>query len=265
MSMRDFWDIVRDVIQQSDVVIEVIDARMPRETRNRKAERMVKMARKPLIIVANKQDLIEPQAEKKYRKTLRGKATCIFVSTRNRRRITYLKKKILELGKKRTKSRSRRKRRIRVGVIGYPNTGKSSLINAIAGQKKARVAAKPGFTRGIQWINAEPNIRLLDTPGVIPLREKDEIRQALMGALDISKIQDPMMVAKRIVGIFLEQNKEAFEEKYGIEIGEKTFQGIVREVGQVRHMFKKGGKIDKRRVYLTIINDWQKGDLLLKG
>jgi hypothetical protein len=259
--MRDFWRIVREVIEQSDVVIEVLDARMPHKTRNRKAERMVKMHRKPLIIVVNKRDLITSEIAKEHRKSLKKVGNCIFISTKNKRGISSLKREIMKIGQR----RRRKKGRVRVGVIGYPNTGKSSLINALAGRNKARVAAKPGFTRGVQWINAGENIRLLDTPGVIPLGERDEVRQALIGVLDVSKIRDPMVVAKRIVELFLEQNKDALEEKYGIEIGEKSFSGIVREIGRVRHMLKKGGKIDLRRVYLTIINDWQKGELLLKG
>ncbi|MBD3155446.1 MAG: GTPase [Candidatus Aenigmarchaeota archaeon] len=259
MSMRDFWRIVREVIEESDVVIEVLDARMPHETRNRKAERMVKMYKKPLIMVVNKRDLIGAEVANNHRKSLSKVTKCIFISTKKNRGISSLKKEILKL-----KDRKPHYRRIRVGIIGYPNTGKSSLINAIAGKRKARVAAKPGFTRGVQWINAGDDIRLLDTPGVIPLGETNEVRQALMGVLDSSKIRDPMMVAKRIISLFLEQNKEALEKKYGIEVGEKSFNGIVREIGEVRHMLKKGGKIDLRRVYLVIINDWQKGELLLK-
>jgi len=258
MSMRDFWDIVRDVIEQSDVVIEVLDARMPEQTRNRKVERIVKIARKPLVFAVNKSDLITTETQKKYREILQKTAPCLFVSCRNRIGITFLKRKVFEIAKKRSH------RWVNIGVIGYPNTGKSSLINALAGRKKAKVGSKPGFTRGVQWISAGPGIRLLDTPGVIPFSETNEIKQALTGVLDPSKIQDPEDVAKKIVQIFLNENKYALEKLYKVEIGNKRFNSIIREIGMTRNMLKKGGVIDIRRVYLVIINDWQKGRLLLK-
>jgi len=264
MSMRNFWDIVMEVIEESDVVIEVLDARMPEETRNRKAEKLVKLSRKPLIIVVNKVDMITSKTVKKHREFLEKIAPTMFVSTRNRRGITSLKRKVFEITKKGSRGNLSRWNMISIGVIGYPNTGKSSLINALAGRKKAKVGAKPGWTRGIQWISAGPGIRLVDTPGVIPLRQKDEVKQALIGVLDSSKIKDPEMVAKKIVRMFIDQDKSALEKLYGFEIGNKRFNRIIREIGTVRHMLKKGGVIDIHRVYLTIINDWQKGKLLLR-
>ncbi len=260
MSMRDFWDIVREVIEQSDVVIEVLDARMPEQTRNRKVEKMVKIARKPLVFAVNKSDLITTKTQKKYREILQQTALCMFVSCRNRKGISFLKRKVFEIAKKRSRHW------INIGVIGYPNTGKSSLINALAGRKKAKVGAKPGFTRGVQWISAGPGIRLFDTPGVIPFSEfrNDEIKQALIGVLDPSKIEDPEDVAKKIVQIFLNENKSALEKLYKVEIGNKRFNAIINEIGTVRNMLKKGGVIDTHRVYLVIINDWQKGKLLLR-
>ena len=259
MSMRDFWDIVREVIEQSDVVIEVLDARMPEQTRNRKVERIVKIARKPLVFAVNKSDLITTKTQKRYREILQQTAPCLFVSCRDRKGITFLKRKVFEIAKKRSRHW------INIGVIGYPNTGKSSLINALAGRRKAKVGAKPGFTRGVQWISAGPGIRLLDTPGVIPFSENNEIKQALTGVLDPSKIEDPEDVAKKIVQIFLNENESALEKLYKIEIGNKQFNGIINEIGTVRNMLKKGGVIDTHRVYLVIINDWQKGKLLLKN
>jgi len=258
MSMRDFWDIVREVIEQSDVVIEVLDARMPEQTRNRKVEKMINIARKPLIFAVNKSDLITTKTQKKHREILQKTAPSVFVSCRNRRGITFLKRKVFEIAKKRSR------RWVNIGVIGYPNTGKSSLINALAGRKKAGVGAKPGFTRGVQWISAGPGIRLLDTPGVIPFSENNEIKQALTGVLDSSKIKYPEDVVEKIVQIFLNENKSALEKFYNIEIGKKQFNDIINEIGTIRNMLKKGGSVDIHRVYLTVINDWQKGKLLLK-
>ncbi len=259
MTMQDFWDVVGRVIQESDVVIEVLDARMPEETANRRAENLTRISRKPLILAVNKSDLITMRTVKKHRVILQRIAPCVFVSCKNRRGITFLKKKVFEVVKKRS-----HRRLISVGVIGYPNTGKSSLINALAGRKKAIVGSKPGLTRGVQWISGGPGIRLIDTPGIVPLSEGDETKKALIGIIDSSKLYDPEGVAMEIVKILLKGDKEVLEKVYGIEIRTRRFNDIVSKIGRVRGMFRKGGVVDERRVYLTIIEDWQKGKLLLK-
>ena len=92
----------------------------------------------------------------------------------------------------------------------------------------------------------------------------DEVEKSLMDVLDPSKIDDPEAVAREIVQMFLVSNKKSLESFYKIEIGNNEFDKIVEEIGKVRKMLKKGGKVDKRRVYITMINDWQKGKLLLK-
>jgi hypothetical protein len=258
MTMEDFWEIVEEVIRESDVVVEVLDARMPEETRNSKAERLVRLYRKPLIFVANKMDLISSRTMKKYQKLLRETAPCIFVSIRSHRGVTFLKRKIFEIAKKRSRGKV-----IKVGVIGYPNTGKSSLINALAGKRKAAVGSKPGVTRGLQWIGGGPNMRLTDTPGVIPMTEEDEVKKALIGVIDPPKLSDPEGVALEIVKIFLEGDKEILEKTYNIKIAEDEPEEILEKIALARNMLKKGGVVDVDRVCFTVINDWQKGKLLL--
>ncbi|MEM5792923.1 MAG: GTPase [Candidatus Aenigmatarchaeota archaeon] len=256
MTMENFWDIVEQVIKESDLVLEVIDASMPERTRNKKAEIMVKKQKKKLIVVFNKSDLVEFRNLIKYKKKFEREVPCVFVSSRDRKGITLLKRKIFELVKKRS-----RDDKIKIGVIGYPNTGKSSLINALAGKKKAGVSSKPGFTRGFQWINAGSGLMLIDTPGVIPLNEEDEINNALIGVIDPSKIEDLEGVARNIFEIFSKNNRERFEKFYEVKIKDRDFEEIVNEMGLKMGMLKKGGIVDENRVYLRIIEDWQKGRL----
>jgi len=261
MLMKNFWELVEKVIEESDVIIEVLDARMPDITRNKKAENLVKLAKKSLIFVLNKSDLIPEKLAKDYRDELRKISPCISVSTRERHGITLLKKKMFEMVKKRS-----RQEFVKVGVIGYPNTGKSSIVNSLAGRKKARVGSRAGQTKGLQWIRISSNMGLIDTPGIVPsTNEDDEVKHALIGALNPSKINDPEIVARKIVEMFVVVDKEHFENFYKINIGDKDFEEIISEIGKSRNMLKKGGVIDERRVYITMIHDWQKGRLLLKG
>ncbi len=262
MSMKDFWSIVEGIIEESDLVVEVLDARMPELTRNRKAEELVRLAEKPLILVMNKADLVPEKITKQHRQALDKIFPCVSVSSRERRGITFLKRKIFEIVKK----RSRPGEFLKVGVIGYPNTGKSSLINALAGRRKAKAGPRPGQTRGFQWVRVSSDMGLVDTPGIIHLTEEDsEVKHALIGALDPSKIADPEPVARKIVALLLDSNKKGLESSYKIRIGNKNFTEIVNEIGKARNMLKKGGKIDENRVYIALINDWQRGKLLLKS
>ncbi|MFH1229342.1 MAG: GTPase [Candidatus Aenigmatarchaeota archaeon] len=258
MSMSGFWDIVESVINNSDFVIEVIDARMPEMTRNEHAEDLVRKKGKKLIIVANKSDFLSKEAADLYKKNVKD-VPFFFVSIRNRKGVTALKRKLFKIIEKRKNDSL-----INIGVIGYPNTGKSSLINALCGRRAIIAGSRPGTTRCDQLVKMSSNIMLIDTPGVIPLSDCDETKQMLMNSLDPSDAKRIDLAATEIVRIFLEQNRKTFEGMYSVKTDGKSFEEIVEEIGKSKKMLIKGGKVDARRVCLKIIDDWQKGNMLLK-
>lgn len=259
MGMENFWKIVEDIVNRSDYVIEVIDARMIELTRNKRLEKMVERTGKKLIIVANKSEFVSEEIIKKYRKKFKD-IPFFFVSTKERKGIFRFKKKLFEMIEKKTTSFM-----IDIGVVGYPNTGKSSLINALCGKRKLRIGSKPGRTVGYQWIRLGNNIRFIDSPGVIPVSDEDEVNQLLMNVLDPANADNIEDAAKEIVRMFLKNNRKALEKLYNIDTSGKGFIKIVKEIGKVKKMLAKGGIIDERRVYLKIIDDWQKGKLLMKN
>lgn len=263
MSMRHFWSILKRVVGESDAVIEVLDARMPHLTRNAKAEAIVEESGKPLILALNKVDLVSDATAKKHKRELDKEHPTVFVSSRKRFGVSILKRKVFEILKK--GSSLNVGKRLHIGVIGYPNTGKSSLINALAGRNKAPTGPRPGQTRGQQWVRLAENMYLIDTPGVIPLTEEDsELKHALIGSMDPSKIEDLEDVAREIVGIFSQGSMRPLERLYGINAGKKEFEELIEEIGRSRNLLRKGGKVDENRVYFTLINDWQRGKLLLQ-
>ncbi len=255
--MENYWSIVQAVIQESDVVIEVIDARLPDETRNRKIEDMIKHARKSMIIAVNKSDLITGEMKKQISDDFKFKRH-VFVVTKTKEGIERLREMINE-----ATERKRHRRIINVGIVGYPNTGKSSLINALTGRSKARISAVAGFTRGIQWIAGDSNFRFLDTPGVIPFTEKDEIQQALMCIIDPSKLVNPDLAAMKIIDLFVQYSKKYFEIFYNISIGDEDSLEILFKIGRKKNFLKKGNEVDDVRTAHMIIYDWQRGKLLL--
>jgi hypothetical protein len=255
--ISDFWKILDNVIYQSDVLLEVADARMPDLTRNKKLENIIQRKRKTFILVLNKSDLITKKMRDDFLKNSRLRKV-VFVSCKKRADIIALKKMIFNLSRNKPHWD-----KIRVGVVGYPNTGKSSIINSLTGRSAAKTSPIAGLTRGIQWVRGKSNLMFLDSPGVIPLYEKDEAEQALMSAIDPDKLQDPGMAAMMIIQLFLDNNRKNLEKFYGVKVETDDTLEILLEIGKKRNFLWKGGKIDERRTALTIIKDWQRGNLLL--
>ena len=257
MAMEKYWKNVEAVIRQSNVVLEVIDARIPDLTRNERIEEITKRQRKPLIIVVNKCDLITEEMRDRILDDFKFKKF-VLVATKTRYGIQKLKDMINELVKKR-----RRQKIINVGIVGYPNTGKSSLINTLSKKSKTRISSIAGFTRGIQWIAGDENLRFLDTPGVIPFSMKDEIQQALISIIDPNKLVNPDLVAMRIIDLFVKFNKKYFENFYNIIINDEDSLEIIFKIGRKKNFLKKGSEVDDSRTAIMIIYDWQRGKLLL--
>ncbi len=244
MANKHFWNLVYSVIDQSDVVLEVLDARLINETRNRRIEEIIKRDNKKLIHVINKVDMINIKDLKPKLKELTNP---VFVSSKQRLGTTILKKKIMSVGQK---------DEIVVGVVGYPNTGKSSVINAIAGHKKARTSPTSGFTRGIQKVKASDRIMLLDTPGVIPVEDQDVIRHCLIGSKNPQAVKEPDLVAIYLIT----ELKGKVEACYGVEPTdnpEETLANIAKKINR----WKKHGLPDIDGVSRTIIMDWQRGKI----
>jgi hypothetical protein len=257
VSMRDFWKAADKVIDQSDVLLEVVDARMPYLTRNRNVENRIARNGKSFILVLNKADLIT----KKMRNDIVERAMSkkvIFVSCRKRIGIAELRRMIFAISAK-----HRRGGRINVGVVGYPNTGKSSVINTLTGRSAAKTSPVAGVTRGVQWISGGDDILYLDTPGVVPPDKKDEAERAMMSVIDPEKLEEPDLAAMKIIQMFLDNDRHGLERFYGVAAGTGEALDILLEIGMKKNFLSKGGKVDMVRTSLRVIMDWQRGRLLL--
>ncbi len=248
---QSFWKTTKTVIYDCDLVLLVMDARFPHETLNKEIIEKIKFGKKQVIFVLNKSELVT----KKFEEIPLPKEMKHYVwfSALKHYGVHQLRKKILSLT---------RKRPVLVGVVGYPNTGKSSLINCLTQRHAAGVSAKSGFTKGMQKVKVSKDILLFDTPGVLPYKIKDEEGYALVAAVDASKVKDPDVVAMLILDKFKEAHSSGIEHFYGITIKEdlvETLEDLARRLNYL----KKGGLPDFMRASRKLVDDWQRGKLKL--
>ena len=250
--------IAHKIINECDIILAVLDARNPEGTRNKNLEDKIKESNKKLIYVLNKADLVPIKILEKWKGIIKNEnpeASVVFVSSKHKKGTKILRddiKKYLQLkGIKEGK----------VGVVGYPNVGKSSLINALTGKKSAASGLVAGLTKGEQWIKLTKNIKLLDTPGVIEPKDEDEL--VMIGALRYEKIENPVEPAIKIL-----KNLYAFDENivknyYNIEINnmEDINEEFIEKIGKKLNYLGKNGIIDMKRTAKSIIKDYQDGKL----
>jgi ribosome biogenesis GTPase A len=254
--MTSYKVLVNDVIKKADVLLEVIDARFPDETRNSEVEREIIRLKKPFIIVINKCDLVSKEKLDKTKARLSRIAPTVFVSSKDRSGTTLLRHQILA-------SACIKGRDILVGTLGYPNVGKSSVINGVTGRHRASTSPISGHTKGVQHVDAGSRIMFMDTPGVIPFDEHDEYVQGLLGIKDATHLQDPTGIALRIIEKLLAENKAALESFYNVTIEEQSSYSVLEVIGKKCNFLQKKGEVDEMRTAIRIINDWQSGQLLI--
>jgi|Deesub1362B_J571_1020462.scaffolds.fasta_scaffold00012_15 hypothetical protein len=258
MKQRKAWAIVKEVIDEADIVIEVVDARDPLGTRNEKVERLVRESGKKLLIVMNKADLVPKKWAEEYKRKNRD-VPIIFVSAREHLGTGILRREIKKLAKEIQKEENER---IKVALVGYPNVGKSTIINVLKGKHAVAVAPIPGYTKGKQLIRLTKRIYLLDSPGVVPIDDFDEL--VIRGSFPADKIEEPVKPALKLIRRILETRKEALIEKYDIQEFEDEEQ-ILEAIGRRKGIIRKGGEVDLEETARYFLREWQTGKFTLFG
>ncbi len=246
--MATFWRHVNKVLKEAEIIIEVLDARMITETRNVEVEDKVKKMGKKLLYVFNKCDLADKNKLDDEKKRL---SPSVFISSKDKLGTTILKKKILELSKGKS---------VTVGILGYPNVGKSSLINALSGKGAAKTSSESGYTKGMQKIRVDQKILLLDTPGVLPRTErgspeKDQFKHSKTGALSYGKIKDAEIVALKLI----EDQMELIKNYYQVA-GEES-EEILENIALKYKKFEKGNRPNLDVAARMLLKDWQTGKI----
>lgn len=247
-----FWPVVLNVLRNSDIVLLLVDARMPEITRNSEIIEKVGKMKKRLVIVFNKSDLINNKDINKLKKQY---PNAYFISGTKRTGVKQLKNYLTNL------SENWNRPSLRIGLVGYPNVGKSTLINLLAPKARAKVSKVSGTTKKTLWIRTE-KLRIMDSPGVIPFGDR-KIQIGMSSSKDPHKIKNPEKVAIRIIEFLEEKGKETIERFYKVK-KQKTSYKLFLEIGEKMKYLIKGGEIDENRTAIKIISDWQRGKINLR-
>jgi len=246
------------IVQMSDIILEVLDARFIQETRNIELEEMITKLGKKIIYVFNKSDLVDIKRMKA--KEIISLSPKVFVSAITKKGGKELRNKIKITSYRIENPVDTQLKKVTVGIIGYPNTGKSSLINLLVGKPAAGIGADAGFTHGIQKVNLTSTIVLLDSPGVIPKREYSPSnltaisKHTKVGARSYSQVKNPTIVVSDIAKEF----PKVFDNFYDID-SEGDSEILVEKLGRKKGILKKGNEVDEDRTARLILKDWQEG------
>lgn len=258
--------IIKESLSKVDGVVELVDARIPYSSSNPELDSIVK--NKPRIVLLNKCDIAEPAATKMWIEYYKskgvfaipvdcrtGKGLNQFIPTANKALSSVIEK---------NEARGMAGKSLRLMVVGIPNTGKSSFINRMAGNAKAKVADRAGVTRQQQWFNVGKGIELLDTPGVLwPKFDDREVgdKLAFTGAVK-DEVTDLETLSCRLLEVLAKTRPEAITSRYKIEIN-KDMQGweILELIGKKRGFLIKGGEIDYERTAVMLCDEFRGGKL----
>ncbi len=258
--------LMRECLPEVDIILELLDARIPYSSKNPEIEAMI--GDKPKITVLTKATLANPELSKKWAEEYerRGSRTVIIdaVTSYGIDTLSATVREVLSEKIERYRAKGMSGRRLKAMIVGIPNVGKSSLINRLAGGKKAKVEDRPGVTVTKQWVPTEAGFDLLDMPGVLwPKFEDERVGEnlAITGAIR-DKILDTeeiaMVLCSRLVNVarseFLLRYKLREEEIEGLD-GYDLFE----LVGRKRGFLISGGEINSSRTAEMLLDEFRGG------
>ncbi|MEI3321017.1 ribosome biogenesis GTPase YlqF [Eubacterium sp.] len=255
---------MKEDIKLIDLVIELLDARIPISSRNPDIDNLGK--NKARLVLLNKSDLADEAQNNKWIQYFKDKGIiALKINSKNKQGIKDINNAVLTVCKEkieRDKRKGIKNRPVRAMVVGIPNVGKSTFINAYAGKNCAKTGNKPGVTKGKQWIRLSKNLELLDTPGVLWPKFDDQkigLHLAFIGSMNDNNL-DMAELAYQLIKEVSKTYPEAFLNRYGI-VGDEDPLQVMYQVAEVRGCKLKGNKPDLDKTSSMIMDDFRSGKL----
>lgn len=254
---------LKEQISLVDVVIEILDARIPQSSSYPEIEKLI--GAKPRLILLNKSDLSDSEKTKLWQKTLKEKTgfPVLLTSANNSKDLSQIVNKAIELAQPniiKLVQKGLLPRAARAMVVGMPNVGKSSIINKLIKKTKTKTGAKAGVTRQQQWVRINPRLDLLDTPGIIPLKQEEQEKANKLAFVNsISEnAYDKESVAVKFLEVVTEIYPDLINRHYSLD---EESECSLESIAIKRNWIVSGAKPDIQRCAQNILLDFRDGRL----
>ena len=250
---------IAQLMDEVDIVIEVLDARLPRSSENPLVTSLRRG--KPVLKILNKSDLADPDKTKAWLQAFNAQEgiTAIELTTSDKRTI----KSIPQICKDAVPARANKERPVRAMIMGIPNVGKSTLINALLGRRIAKVGNEPAVTKANKRYSVFQGMALSDTPGILWPKIEDQdsgYRLAVSGAIKDTAI-DYDQVAVYGASFILNAYPERLTERYKLKELPELGEGLLDQIGRKRGCLRPGGVVDIHKAAEILMNEMRGGKL----
>ncbi|MBQ9157694.1 MAG: ribosome biogenesis GTPase YlqF [Eubacterium sp.] len=251
---------MQENIKLIDIVVELVDARIPYSSKNPDIDQLAQ--NKYRLIILNKVDMADPELTDLWEAYYKEKG--FYVARVNSQKGSGIRevKKLIEQAVKEKKDRDKKRgilnRPVRAMVAGIPNVGKSTFINSFAGKAAAKTGNKPGVTKGKQWIKINKNVELLDTPGILWPKFEDQavgLRLALIGSIR-EEILNTSEMAVELIDFLKKEYPGAIFSRYNVE-EEGSAHMILEEIARVRGCLMRGSQVDIEKAGLLLLDEFR--------
>lgn len=251
-----------------DAVAEILDARIPLSSKNPDLQKLIQ--NKPKVVLLNKCDMANQNATSRWIDYYASQGiTAIAVDCKSGKGLNKFApavNNVLSERRERLKAKGMVNPMLRIMIVGIPNVGKSSFINRVAKQNRAKVEDRPGVTRGNQWYSIAKNIEMLDTPGVLWPKFDDKIvgeRLAFTGAVK-DQILDTELLAVRLLDFLRSLKPADFIARFKLEdvdLDAVDSYELLNIIGKKRGMLISGGEINTERAAIMLLDEFRSGKL----
>ncbi len=250
-------------LKAADMVIEIRDARIPRASKNPVLDQLI--GERPRLIILSKADLADPEKTQEWIRALKSDSQDVLAldlahDSTAKKQIIDACMKLTEPKRQKMISRGIRPRAMRAMVCGIPNSGKSTMINRIAGKSVAKTEDKPGVTRSLSWIHCGKTLDILDTPGVLWPKFDDHKTAVFLAAT--GAIKEDILDLKEITGVTIDEICHLYpgtlEKEYGMD-EQSSREDKLRKIAESRNLRRENDLPDEERAAILFLREFRRG------
>ena len=248
-----------------DIVVILLDARAPFSCRNPMLESMVRS--KKTILVFNKIDLADPAVYEKQVHLLRSQKQVVVtmnsLSGEGKKQVLKAIETLFHPVVEAMQAKGRKRRAARIMVAGVPNTGKSTFLNNIVGKKTAVTGAKPGITKGKQWVRIRDDVEILDTPGVMWPKIENEEQGMKLALLNIvgENAYDPYYIALFLLSLLQKHYPSVLQERFREKNLDEPLEIIMQNIARQRGHLLPQAHLDVDKTANVLLQEFRQGKL----